>query len=680
MKTKLIKIGLMSLLVTSLGACGEEKQGEQNKENQEEAKVEVPTIPEDTIFVDEIPTMQYGSSLDLSGFVTIGGNYYGYVVIKCTSLTPDIVTVNNDKPSEVIAVGVGEAKVKINIGGVDKEVTFNVVPQIKNIVINNPSDDFLLNDIISLDDYVSINVANPIGSKSDYIATVSRDSKDIVSIQGHMVKFTATGDFTIVIQDLGKSKTAYFKGYVSSKLQKAITEYTKTVTNDYSNVLAGNIITIHTDNYVFYPMKRMLGGSWEFNGLVDMEYEGYIEFSDGTLYQVVCGQNSDGYPDLDNLKFISKLNGGKEAYWNFDPINWNFLKQFKTHVDEEGNEDYIYANCSSAILDELIGTTYQIQLAPRTVDEIRIYFDEEAENNKLTVGFYLNDELAFNERFWDVNDSNYSIADSFVNNLNNKPAPIVTTSIVSKLNEIINAKNFTVTGRSYISDPNGNEMEYKDAIAAYLPLHTMYYTGGAKYVEDAMFIRNVQAFEVEGNTDKQKSHGFINKDGKVYEVNFEKDSKGNEVYNGAISLDNSPIVNSNGQQISFYGDNTSFKSLFRINFDDWNELDFLSESEKGYEFTIGKTSKKGSELLRNILNTTLPEFTEHIFPSNLYNNNFEAASAGSGIFKINEDGSLYFAYQVANIISEMNLSIRLSVEFTISDIGTTTLTEFDSLR
>jgi len=683
MKNKLIMVGAMAFLsIGSLASC-------QNGNNSNTSSVEsssnsvtssvTPLVPADLIYIDPVDALQYGASLDISSKVHIGGTFYGYIAIVCTSLTPDVVTIDSNKPSVIIATGVGDAKVSVNVGGAEKIVEFKTVPSIRSIEITNPSEDFLLNQLISLDDYVKVNVANPIGAKSDYIATASRDSKDIVDIQGHMVKFKATGDFTILIQDSAKTKSAYFKGYVTSTLQKTINSYAKTITNNYTNVLAGNIITVHTDNYVFYPMKKLLSTNWEYNGLANMEYEGYVEFSDKTVYHVVAGQNADNYPDINNMKFISKISGGKETIWQFDPINWDILKQFKTHTDSDGKEDYLYATAESNILDELIGTTYGIVLGSDAVDEVRLTYDESAENNKLTIGFYLNDELSFTERFWDIGASAYTPIDTFVADVNNKPAPINTTPIVSKLQEIINAKNFTVTGRSYISDPSGNEMEYADAIAAYLPLHTMYYTGGARYTENAMFVRNVQAFEVEGNTDKQKSHGYINKDGKVYEVNFEKDSRGNEIYGGEMTLDSSPVVNSNGQQISFYGDNTSYKSLYRMNFDHWSELDFLSENENTYEFTIGQKSKDGSELLRNILHTSIPEFTEQIFPSNLYNNSFEAASAGQGIFKLNENGDLYFAYQVANIISEINLSIRLSVELTFSDIGTTTISEFDAL-
>lgn len=684
MKNKLIRLGLLSILALGpITGCKdkEETQENQNTDNtQEEKKTEAPLVPEELVYIDPIPALEYGASYDVSNVVHIGGNVYGYIPITCKSLTPDIVTVSSDKPSTIVITGAGEAKISINVGGVEKEATFTALPSIRSIEITNSTEDFMLNQLITLDDYVNVKIANPIGATSDFIATPSKDSRNIVDIQGHMVKFLATGNFTIVIQDIGKTKTAYFTGYVTSELQKKINDYTKTVTNDYTNVLAGSIITLHTDNYVFYPMNRLLGENWEYYGLAGMEFEGYIKFADGTVYDVVCGKTEDGYPDINNLKFISKLNGGKEAYWNFEPISWDLLKLFKTHVNDEGEEDYLYANSSSTILDELIGTTFGIVLSAKTADEIRLYFDDTAENNKLTVGFYKNDELAFTERFWDVNNSAYEPIANLLSNVSNKPAPINSTPIVTKLNELINAKNFIVTARSYISDPNGKEMKYEDAIASYLPLHTMYYTGGARYTEDAMFIRNVQAFEVEGNTDKQKSHAFLNKDGKVYEVNFEKDSRGNEIVNGSMTLDSSPIVNSNGNQISFYGDNTSFRSLFRVNFDDWSELDFLSENENTYEFTIGQKSKAGSELLRNILNTALPEYTEQIFPTNLYNNPFEAASAGQGVFKLNADGSLYFAYQVANIIPEINLSIRLSFEVTFSNIGTTTITEFDSLK
>lgn len=687
MKNKLLVLGAIALLsIAPLASCNKQaSSSEMISQPNEQSNISsvvssvTPVVPADLIYIDQIEAKQYGATFDISKYVHIGGNFYGVVTIVCTSLTPDIVTISNDNPALVVVTGVGEAKVKVNVGGVDKEVTFETIPTIKNIVINNPTEDFMLNQLISLDDYVTVNVANPIGAKGNYTATASRDSKNIVDVQGHMARFIATGEFTIVIQDIGKTKTAYLSGYVTSELQKNIKEYTKTISNDYTNVLAGQIITVHTDKYVFYPMKRLLGTNWEYNGLTDMEYEGYIEFTDGTVYNVVCGKTEQGYPDVNNLKFISKLNGGKEAYWNFEPINWSFLKDFKTHVDENGNEDYLYASSTSAMLDELIGTTYGIVLSSNTVDEIRLYFDDTQDNNKFTVGFYLKDELAFTERFWDVNDSAYEPIEDFVSNLSNKPEAINSDPIVAKLQEIINAKNFTVNERTFIADANGNEMRYEDAISAYLPLHTMYYAGSAKYTEQAMLVRNVQAFEVEGNTDRQKSHGFVNKDGKVYEVNFEKDSRGNEIYNGTMTLDENPIVNSNGQQISFYGDNTSYKSVFRVDFDDWGELDFLSKNENTYEFTIGQKSKKGSELLRNLLNTALPEYTEQIFPTNLYNNPYEAASVGEGIFRLNDDGSFYFSYQVANIIPEINLSLRLGFEMTISNIGTTTLTEYDSL-
>ncbi len=705
MKNKLIVLGAVALLSVATTVSCSKQESKNNSNHTSDTSVQasqdtsehassqsneqssvasttssiIPTIPADLIYIDQIEPKQYGTSFDISKSVHIGGNYYGVVTIVCTSLTPDIVTISNDNRAVIVVTGVGEARVNVNVGGVDKVVTFQTIPTIKNIVINNPSEDFMLNQLISLDDYVNVNVANPIGAKGDYIATASKDSKNIVDVQGHMARFIATGEFTIVIQDIGKTKTAYFSGFVTSKLQKDIKDYTKTVTNNYTNVLAGQIITVHTDNYVFYPMKRLLGANWEYSGLTGMEFEGYIEFADKTVYNVVCGKTEQGYPDVDNLKFISKLNGGKEAYWNFEPISWSFLKEFKTHVDDEGNEDYLYANSTNAMLDELIGTTYGIVLGANTVDEIRLYFDETQENNKFTIGFYLKGELSFTERFWDVNSSAYEPIETFVSHLSNKPDAINSDPVVAKLHEIINAKNFTITERTFIADPNGNEMSYQDAINAYLPLHTMYYTGTSKYTEQAMLVRNVQAFEVEGNTDRQKSHGYINKNGKVYEVNFEKDSRGNEVYNGAMSLDASPIVNSNGQQISFYGDNTSYKSLFRMNFDDWSELDFLSKNGNSYEFTIGQKSKKGSELLRNILNTALPEYTEQIFPTNLYNNPFEAASVGEGTFKLGDDGSFYFSYQVANIIPEINFSLRLGFEMTISNIGTTTIAEYDSL-
>ncbi len=643
--------------------------------------------------LNEVPNAIYGDEIDFTSYVKLPAGFVGSV--SCTSLTPETITVDQENPSIALVTGVGECKVQVTVGGSSKTAEFTSYASVKSIRVKTPTSSFEEGATISLDDYVTVNVANPNNAKGVYVAISNTPEVAQVLEDGKSVKFIASGDFSIVISDVANKNRAYFEGKVISPLQVKLEAFAKTISYNYrvynmsnSGDLSLQYPFIHTENYTFYPYGA-IASNW-----TDSEhlYSAMFCFpSTGTVYNANFGVTADFLPDVSNISWVERGNYSKERYWSFDALDTSVFSQFKSHKNLDGEEDYLVADYSTSIREALFENPLGLSSSATTYDSVRLNFSTLNGSEGIVLSFIKNNQVVNKKGYFDVNNADLETMTTFVNTASNEPAPISTSELQTYIKNIIDGKNYTVEGRTYLGSDDGSMREWsvEEAFSKFGPLHTYYYTGSAKYTEDKMFVRNYEAFKVEGfKEDRQKTHDYKNEDGKVYEYKTETTEIESgtstttiEVTNGALTKETSPVLGADGTEISDYRANPAMNGLDDINFDDFDQfklLDLVIENDT-YNFTVGESGAKGSEILRNFANALVPEMTGSLFPTSTGSNNAEAASFGKGYLQKTTTGfkfGYYVDFAAENTLTGGTVTYLMHIEYEVKDVGTTTITEF----
>ncbi len=643
--------------------------------------------------LSEVPNAIYGDEIDFTTYVKLPAGFVGSV--SCTSLTPETITIDMENPSVALVTGVGACKVQVTVGGTSKTAEFTSYASVKSIRVKTPTTSFEEGATISLDDYVTVNVANPTSAKGVYVAVNNTPEVAEILDDGKSVKFVASGEFSIVISDVANKNRAYFEGKVISPMQVKLEALAKLISDNYRvyNMSNGGDLSlqypfIHTDNYTFYPYGA-IASNWTDN---EHLYSGMFCFPNtNTVYNANFGVTADFLPDVNNISWVERGSYGKERYWSFDDLDTSVFSQFKSHKNLDGEEDYLVADYSTSIREALFENPLGLSSSATTYDSVRLNFSTMNGDEGIVLSYIKNNQVANKKGFFAINKADLPAMTTFVNTASNEPQPINTDELQTYIKGIIDGKNYTIEGRTYLGSDDGSMREWsvEEAFSKFGPLHTYYYTGSAKYTEDKMFVRNYEAFKVEGfKEDRQKTHAYKNEEGKVYEYKTEtKEIESGtstttvEVTNGALTKETTPVVGSDGNEISDYRANPAMNGLDDINFADFDQfklLDLFVENDT-YNFTIGESSTKGSAVLRNFANALVPEMTGSLFPTSTGSNNAEAASFGKGYLQKTSTGfkfGYYVDYAAENTLTGGTVTYLMHIEYEVKDVGTTTITEF----
>ena len=627
--------------------------------------------------VDPVGNCIFGTTIDFSNKVKITTNTPGSIItLNIEVLTPDTLTLDNESQSSVIVTGVGECKVKLSCLDKSKEVSFLSYASVSNIRVKKAPDNLLVGDTLNLDDYVNVIVASPSGAKGEYsaenltpeIVKLGEDNKTLTII--------GSGEFNIQIKDLSGEKSAYFTGSAITQLQKKFKDYGATIGKNYTvNYLNTNTqelteqyASYHGDKYYIYPYQFLQVGGYE-----GLPYSGAIIFPSNKFYKFECDVDATLNPSFESLKMGELQQGSIEDFYGFDTFDASVFDEFEPHYNSSNEEDYLVSDFNNKINEGILGQTSGVLVRANSYDEARIRFDTIFDRGEgIVVEFYKSNNLVNMLSISNINKTKLTKFDDFASDTKNEPAPVDASEIKTKLQTIVNAKNYTLTSKSFLANDEGVPYTLDEVIAIYPPLHTMYYTGEERYTENEMWVKNMQLFEgFEGLPNKKVYHAYKNKDNKVYEVTFdEKDET------------DTPTLGNPVDGVTSYAQ--AFKTLAAFNFTNFGEFIFTQHDETNdlYKFSIGGKSKKGSENLRALANPAVPEIVNTIFPTNLGDNPYEAGYAGYGTFTILKNGDLkytYFVSQIATGTGGEAISFRTCIEYTISNVGTTKIDEFKNL-
>ncbi len=641
--------------------------------------------------VDAIPNAIYGTEVDFSGKVHVKkDNVAVNSSYTLTSLTPDTVVIDNNRPSVAVIIGVGHCKIQVSAEGATKVVEFDSYASVSKINVTNPEESFTVGQDVDLNDYVKVVVAQPAGAVGKYIATVQTTSVAALDADGHTLHLKTSGTLRVKLTDASHSQTAYFNATVVSEMQKKFASKIATFSQNYRVYTASSTSggafdesfpIIHTERYVAIPMAYF-STEWREQG--NLSYNIMMDWDGKTYeYQADHDKANNYMPDISTIVLKERMRYTFDAYYPTTKIySDNVLDEyhtawsgFKSHYDANGNEDYLYKESSQSLCDAVFSTGMGLSISPSAIAEIRVNiekaFPTDLEESLIITAVYT-DNSQFKLAFTDVGEANYEPFDQYVENDANKPAPVDASIVKTTLQNLVTGGNYTVTSRTYLCEPGTEtEWDYEKAVSenagGAVWYHTMYYSGKARYTKDAMIVENVQSYEgVEGLTsssNKHLNHGYYTKDGSVYQVAFSTE--------GAISS-----TTKLSSDITNYHD--VYKTLNSFDFDSFDEFDFLNIKENNrYDFTIGPKSKKGSANIRSLTYMAQPEQTTEIFRENIEENVGESAYFGQGYIQLLENGAYRFFYYIDinayNAVFGGYFTFRIAFDYTISDIGTTSI-------
>ncbi|MCR5092078.1 MAG: hypothetical protein K6B51_05240 [Bacilli bacterium] len=685
----LTAVAAIATVAGGLTSCGESNDSGMDASNS--------AVRDVKIAIDAVSNLCYGEEVDFSGkiHVSVDGKAVN-ASYTLNSLTPDTVVIDEARPSVAVVIGVGKCKVAVVAEGQTAEVEFESYAAVSHIRVLSPKGDLTVGQTINLDDYVDVVVANPVGAKGQYVASVQTENVAKLDDDGHTLHLLCGGALRVKVSDLSGTQTAYFTGNVVSDLQKKFAAKIATFGRNYhvysassqsSGAFDPDCPVIHTDHYVAIPMSYY-SSSWRQSG--NLTYNIFIDW-DGKTYNYQANHLTGNHfmPDLSTIKMIERMRYGFDAYYPTASLYSNDVKDnyysiwqgFKSHYDANGKEDYLYKSSNANLIDAIFATGLGMGVDDSNISEVRvniekIFADDEEEAVVFTVVY--RDGDTFSLAFTDVGEANYAPLDAYLANPDNKPAKINGDEVKETIRSLAENGNFTVTSRTYLCE-EGTEKEW-DYAKATSPanggaawFHTMYYSGRSRYTENAMIVENIQSYEgVEGLTSEANhhyNHGFFEKDGRVHQVNFT--TKG--AINGSSALPT---------EVTSYHD--AFKTIRSFDFDAFDEFDFLNVKENNrYDFTIGPKSKKGSANLRSLTYMAQPEQTTEMFRENVEDNAGESAYFGQGYIQLLQNGAYRFFYYIDinayNSVFGGYFSFRIAFDYVISDIGTTTIPEYASL-
>lgn len=687
MKRKNIKLALvMFLLLTSgmsMSSCGNSNV---------------------SFILKPIPNCVYGDQLDFKEYVELPSGVVASYTL--TSLTPDTVTIDNDR-SVAMITGAGDCKVEVAIGKNSQIASFTSYASVSGIELSENNIQAIVGDTLNLDEIVNVKVSAPQGAKGEYIATSMNADIAEISSDGKNVSFLKEGDFLIEIKDLARKKSAYLTGNVLSKLQNKVLNFAKALKNNYTvyhQTAAGgftqSFTTIHAPNYIVYPYGFLLGSSWNdsiFAKDNQYFYYGFATFENGSLYEFHAKykQNENKYYEMDTSTILPGSKKAVDPSLYFTSLDASILESFHfVHNEDAEVEDYLSGKFSRAFYEMYVGDALGISLSGGTsaYDEVRIYMDEVFEHEAMVVQLVNNENPEITYAFTTMGEEQYAPLTAYLSDSKNNPTPINPTLMKDRIQGLVDNQNFTVTGRTFVSK-DGVELSVSEATQYFEPLHTYIMGFQYRFTEDAALSTEIIRWKgVTGasfTSDRTTTKGYVNQDGKCYMVDVPTRSEGsltvedttvdendNVTYQGLTLL--STPVNDNG------GYQDSVTTLKNFNFDAFDQFDFLKYDEEAKQFTFSIV-KNGAEAMKNLrvfADISAPDYSNKIFP-NKGDNSFEAGYAGAGTFTLNEDGGFAFSYYVSTIVSGTTTGgvyeFELNIEMTYTNIGTTTIDELQGL-
>lgn len=643
---------------------------------------------------DDVSDVMYGDSVDFSKLIDVSSSVSGQVyTVSAESLTPDTLTIDSNSLNKGMATGVGECKAKVSVLNKSVVVTFNSHAHISSYKTTSPGE-LLVGDTFNLDDYVTCNVSKPNGAKGDYIATSLSTTTASIGEDGKTVTILGAGKINIKITDFTKKKVAYVAGTAVTNFQKQVSNFTSKLKNNYTvfNTINGEFVdgfgVYHTDNYTFYPYQFLLGTDYWGN---KPPYQGVVSFDSGNVYSVSANytSNEEGYVDSSSLKIVEKMAFAKDQYYCFDDFPVSVVDGMK--YNKNGDDEYLTCSFTSSFNSQIFGNVMGISYSTGAIATVKanletIFGGTSKEQTALVFTFVTSNGAEIQIAIGDVGTTSINGLPNYLADSSNEPESVSYDPIKSRIDSIVAGKNYTVTGRTYVRDSDGTELTVQQAAAKAEILHLFYYTSSAKFTENGMLRRNLQSYKGVGSgnlPDKQFTTGYMNKDGNVYEVSCEK-ADGDEVINGTLSLGTDPITQ-DGSNISSYLDNSNLISLASIpasGYDDLNMLGYDADTST-YTFNLKPKGKNGTTLLRNLcLSSVYETYPNTMFPSDIGTNDYESGYFGQGSLTLKDDGGFKFFYYVAvtsQVSSSGNIDYQMAIEIEVSDVGTTSISEYDAL-
>ncbi len=680
-KNKLKTFGLLVLSTSFLFGCG-------GSENSTPSSISLS-------LADDISGVMYKDKLDFSKFVKVTSNAAGQVyTVSAESLTPDTITIDENNLSSGLVTGVGECRVKITVLDKSVEASFTSYAYVSSFKTTSPGE-LLVGDTFNLDNYVTVSVNNPSNAQGVYFASSLNEKTAVIDEDGKTVKVVGSGKISIKVTDFTGKKMGYLSATAVSSFEKEIDSFLSKIGNNYTvfSTIDDEFVDayklIRTSDYAFYPYQFYLGTtSWGNRPA----YQGLVNFPSNKVYVVSAEYSSEneGQVDVSTLKTVEKCAYGKDGYYAFDSFPSSTISGMNYASD--GDEEYLSCSFTSAVNDALLGNVMGLSYSSGAFATVQarlknIFEGTSRSQIALVISFITKDGSNIDIAIGDIGTTKVEGMDEYLGDASNEPEDISLTPMKERIQSVANAKNYTLKGRTYVRDDNGKELSVAEAASMAEILHLLYYTGTAKYTEDAVYIKNIQSYGgVASGTlsDHQFTSGYLNKDGKVYEITCEKDEKGNEVLGGTLSTSSDPI-SVDGETVSSYLDYPSFINLNSIpsnGYDDLNGLSYDEES-KTYTFNVAPKGKNGTTLLRYLGMSCIYEtYPSQMFPSSTGTNDYESGYFGEGKFTLKEDGGFSFFYYVSvisQVSSSGNVSYQMAIEIETSDIGTTTIEEYESL-
>lgn len=539
---------------------------------------------------------------------------------------------------------------------------------VTSLKVKNVTDTFGVGDSISLDDYVKVETSD--GSAVDYVATVITTGTAELDDTGKVLTITAVGSVRVSIT--AGSKSAFLSFTAVSKLTKEVTSYLSSITDNYTatvdsnaNMVGKPIDAVHTANYVYAPYDLLLG-----TGSED-EYSGYMKFSDGNAYQFGASASaSDGNIDPSTIKIGQKIDwdGGYYALQDFES---DAVDLFSSHSDSNGNEDYLVADNSENLqIAFYIDVFNGIYVGSYDDGEIRltpVYGDDGTTVEGVYVYYYYTTEPSdsWGYTIKNAGTSEVTALDTFVADTSNEP--IIDSSVLSTgLDAVVKDDNMTVTSTSIILDSTDSEVDvasWAGTSAAYAAVY--YNTATTKYIDGA-FLQTVDGYSYDSSTSTTSAAeyvygGFVDTDEKTYEVVQGEDgtyTKGDVTTN-------------------YWSPSALFSRI------DYDSFDYLAQDGNSFDISVGKTSQAGEYNLYLVtLLGSLPE-ANYLFSdfedSDSISQDGANGSYGQGNLTVSADDSGFtFYYYVRTRFTDGGDIYHLYTQYTVSDVGTTTIPEFAS--
>ncbi len=638
--------------------------------------------------------VMYGDSIDFTKWIDVSSSSAGQVYsVSATSLTPDTLTIDSTNLSKAMATGVGECKAEIAV--MDKKLVLSFVSYayVSSFKITNPGE-MLVGESFNLDDYVTVNVSKPVGANGEYFATSSNEETAVIGEDGKTVHIVGAGKVSIKITDFTKKRPAYLSSTAVSSFQREMKSFTSKIKNNYTvySTYKGSFVDgfalYHTADYSFYPYQFLLGtSSWGNRP----PYHALASFPSGNVYTLTADYTSidEGKVDLSSLKVAEKLAYGKDQYYAFDTFPSEVIDAMKYATS--GESEYLTCSFTSSVNEKILGGVMGLSFPNGSFSSVnasmeKIFEGTSKEQVALVLSFLTSSGEGVEIAIGDVGTTKIEGMDEFLSDSSNEPASISSDPIKERLSSVAALSNYTLKGRSYCRDDDGNELTVQQAAQKAEILHLLYYTGTSKYTESGYFNRNIQSYKGVGSgslPDHQYTEGYLCKDNKVYPVSCQTDEKGVEVLDGTLSLGEAIVQG--GEEISSYWDYTGLNSLRNLEQSGYDDLNVLSYEEESstYRFNLKPTGKKGTELLRGIgLSCLYASYPNQMFPSNIGDNSYESGYFGEGSITLKEDGGFSFFYYISvttQASTSGNVSYQMAIEVETSDIGTTSIEEYSSL-